>query len=195
MNRRRLALLLGLTLLVFGAAASARAGKEKKGGAEASGAATDVFKWIHFAILAGGIGYLCLAKGPAFFGARAAEISAAITQATAAREAAAWQLREAEGRLARLDEEVTALRAAARQDASAEGARIRTATQKESEKIAAAAQAETEAAERAARIELKALAARLAVDGAESLLSKQLTPQVQESLVSSFVASLAGRPN
>ena len=51
------------------------------------------------------------------------------------------------------------------------------------------------AAERAARLELKALAANLAVDSAESLLAKQLTPQAQEALVSAFVKGLAGRPN
>jgi len=62
-------------------------------------------------------------------------------------------------------------------------------------KIAAAAKAEIEAAERAARLELKALAANLAVDGAESLLAKQLTPKAQESLISNFVKSLEGRPN
>jgi F0F1-type ATP synthase membrane subunit b/b' len=49
--------------------------------------------------------------------------------------------------------------------------------------------------ERAARLELKAIAAKLAVDGAETLLAKQLTPQTQESLVSAFVKSLEGRPN
>jgi len=35
----------------------------------------------------------------------------------------------------------------------------------------------------------------LAVDGAESLLAGELTPQVQESLVAAFVKSLEGRPN
>lgn len=195
MNRRRLVFFLGLILLVFGVAASARAEEGKKGGAEDSGTATVVFKWIHFAMIAGGIGYLWFAKGPAFFGGRREEIGAAITKATAAREAAEKQLREAEQRLARLDEEVSELRAAARKEAFAEGVRIRTATSREAEKIAAAAQAEAEAAERAARMELKALGARLAVEGAESVLSKRLTPQVQETLVSSFVADLAGRPN
>jgi F0F1-type ATP synthase membrane subunit b/b' len=58
-----------------------------------------------------------------------------------------------------------------------------------------AGKAEIEAAERAARLELKAIAANLAVDGAESLLEKQLTPQAQESLVAAFVKSLEGRPN
>jgi F0F1-type ATP synthase membrane subunit b/b' len=73
--------------------------------------------------------------------------------------------------------------------------RLRAATQSDAQKIAAAAKAEIEAAERAARLELKALAANLAVDGAESLLAKQLTPKAQESLISNFVKSLEGRPN
>ncbi len=178
-----------------GAAASARAAEEKEAGPGASGAVTEVFKWIHFAILAGGIGYVYLTWGRGAFAGRVERIGAAIKEATGAREAAERQLREAESRLANLEEEVSALRAAARREASAEGVRIRVATQKEAEKVAAAAQAEIEAAERAARVELKALAARLAVDGAEALLARQLTPKVQESLVKSFVESLAGRPN
>ena len=36
-------------------------------------------------------------------------------------------------------------------------------------------------------MELKAIAANLAVDGAESLLAKQLTPQTQEALVAAFM--------
>lgn len=196
MNRgRRLALLLALILILFGTSASTRAAEEKQAGHGASGAVTTAFKWIHFAIVAGGIGYLCLAKGPSFFRGRAERIGSAITQAAAAREAAERQLREAEARLAGLEKEVSELRTAARREASAEGVRIRVATQREGEKIAAATQAEIEAAERAARVELKALAAKLAVDGAESLLARQLTPKVQESLVKSFVESLAGRPN
>jgi F-type H+-transporting ATPase subunit b len=90
---------------------------------------------------------------------------------------------------------VTDLRAVAERESAAEVERIRSATQSDLQKIAAAAKAEIEAAERAARLELKALAARLAVDGAETLLVKQLTPQAQESLISSFAKSLEGRPN
>jgi F0F1-type ATP synthase membrane subunit b/b' len=44
-------------------------------------------------------------------------------------------------------------------------------------------------------LELKAMAAKLAVDGAESLLAKQLTAKAQETLISNFVKSLEGRPN
>ena len=42
---------------------------------------------------------------------------------------------------------------------------------------------------------MKELAAKLAVDGAESLVAKQMTPAVQEATISSFVQSLQGRPN
>ena len=90
---------------------------------------------------------------------------------------------------------MTQLRVTAEGEAKAEAERIRNGTQSDIAKIGVAAKAEIEAAERAARLELKAIAANLAVDGAESLLAKQLTPQAQESLVANFVKSLEGRPN
>jgi F0F1-type ATP synthase membrane subunit b/b' len=68
-------------------------------------------------------------------------------------------------------------------------------TKIELEKVAAAAKVEIAAAEHAARVELKALAAKLAMDRAESLVSQQMTPSVQESMINSFVQSLQGRPN
>jgi F0F1-type ATP synthase membrane subunit b/b' len=49
---------------------------------------------------------------------------------------------------------------------------------------------EIEAAGRAARLELKALAARLAVERAEVLLSKEMTPQAETALFRTFVAEL-----
>ena len=73
--------------------------------------------------------------------------------------------------------------------------RLRAATKNDVEKIGLAAKTEIEAAERAARVKLKALAAKLAVDGAESPVAKQMTPAVQESLINGFVQSLQGRPN
>ena len=68
-------------------------------------------------------------------------------------------------------------------------------TQADAVRISLAAKAEIEAAERATRMELKAIAAKLAVDGAESLLVKQLTPAAQETLIGNFVKSLEGKPN
>jgi len=109
--------------------------------------------------------------------------------------AAEAQLREAKNKLANIQKEIAELRAVAERESAAEVARIRAAAQTDAQKIAAAANAEIEAAERAGRLELKALAAQLAVEGAESLLVQLLTPKAQESLISNFVKSLEGRPN
>lgn len=157
--------------------------------------ANEIFKWINFAIVAGLLAWVFLKLTPPFFRKNAETISSAITKATAAKAEAERQLREAEGKLARLEQEVAQLRATAQREAVAEAERLRTITQSDVKKVGLAALAEIEAAERAARLELKVIAANLAVDGAESLLANQLTPQAQESLLSAFVKSLEGRPN
>jgi F-type H+-transporting ATPase subunit b len=180
--------------LVF-AAAGAHAAEESAGANARQEHAAEIFKWINFAIVAGVLGYVFLKITPPKFRQNAAEISSAITKATAAKAEADKQLKDAEGKLARLQQEVAQLRATGEQDAKAESERIRNVTQSEAAKIGAAANAEIEAAERAARLELKAIGANLAVDGAESLLAKQLTPQTQEGLVANFVKGLEGRPN
>ena len=64
------------------------------------------------------------------------------------------------------------------------------------EKIAKnSGRAEIQAAERAARLELQAIAAKIAVDRAETLVAQQMTPATQESLFNSFVLTLQGRLN
>jgi F-type H+-transporting ATPase subunit b len=167
----------------------------EEGGAAGAGTAQELFKWINFALWAGAFLWVCLKKGPRFFRRRAEEIGSAITKAGSAKAAADAQLREAETKLENLQKEVAELRAFADREAAAEVERIRTATRLDMEKIAAAAKAEIAAAERAARLELKALAAKLAVEGAESLLTKQLTSQTQAGLINNFVKSLEGMPN
>jgi F-type H+-transporting ATPase subunit b len=181
-----------LAVLLF-ATVSAHAAEES-GNATAE-RANEIFKWINFAIVAGLIAWVFLKLTPPFFRKNAETISSAITKATAAKAEAERQLREAEEKLARLQQEVAQLRATAQREAAAEAERLRAVTQSDVQKVGLAAKAEIEAAERAARLELKVTAANLAVDGAESLLAKQLTPQAQESLVTSFVKSLEGRPN
>jgi F-type H+-transporting ATPase subunit b len=192
-RNRRILFAAGLLFVSLFAAASLRGAEE--GGNAATERATEVFKWINFAIVAGLIVWVFGKKLPSVFRARAEAVSSAITSATSAKAAADAQLREAETRLANLQKEVAELRALAEKEAVAEVERLGAATVSDAQKIAAAAKAEIEAAERAARLELKALAANLAVDGAESLLAKQLTPKAQESLISNFVKSLEGRPN
>src|ERR1700736_5299444 len=165
------------------------------GGNATTERANEIFKWINFAIVAGLVSWVFLKLTPPFFRKNAETISSAITKATAAKAEAERQLREAEGKLARLEQEVAQLRATAQREAAAEAGRLRAITQSDVQKVGLAAKAEIEAAERAARLELKVTAANLAVDGAESLLAKQLTPQAQESLVAAFVKNLERSPN
>ena len=190
---RRILPVTSVFFLALFAVLGAHAAEE--GGNAATGHATEIFKWINFAIVAGVIVWIFGKVLPSKFRANAETISAAITKATAAKAAADAQLREAETKLANLQKEVAELRAFAERESAAEVERIRAATQSDGKKISAAASAEIEVAERAARLELKAIAAKLAVDGAESLLAKQLTPAAQEALLGNFVKSLEGRPN
>jgi F-type H+-transporting ATPase subunit b len=193
MTRRRSQIFATVLFALLLAVVSVHAAEE--GGNAAQERANEIFKWINFALLAGGLLWLFGKVLPPKFRANADNISSAITKATAAKAEAERQLREAEQKLARLEQEVTQLRATAQREDEAEAERIRNITQSDTQKIGVAAQAEIAAAERSARLELKAIAANLAVDGAESLLAKQLTPQAQEALVSAFVKGLAGRPN
>jgi F-type H+-transporting ATPase subunit b len=192
-RNRRVLFAAGVLFVLLFAAVGVQAAEER--GNPATERATEIFKWINFAIVAGLIVWVFGKKLPSVFRARAEAVSSAITSATSAKAAADAQLREAETKLANLQKEIAELRTLAEKEAAAEVERLRTATLSDAQKIAAAAKAEIEAAERAARLELKALAANLAVDGAESLLAKQLTPKAQESLISNFVKSLEGRPN
>jgi F0F1-type ATP synthase membrane subunit b/b' len=169
--------------------------------AEQGGSVTEqpigiTFKWIHFVILVTLLIWLFVFKLPgSFFLPNANKISEAISKATAAKAEADRQLREAAVKLTTLEQEVAAFRAAALKESKAEVERLRAATGNEAEKIRAAAKAEIAAAERAARVELKALAAKLAVDKAETLVAQQITPAVQDALIQNFVQGLQGRPN
>ena len=194
MTRKR-AFFLAVNILFVLLFAVVGANAAEEGGNAAAERATEIFKWINFAIVAGLIGWVFLKLTPPFFRKNAETISSAISKATAAKAEAERQLREAEEKLARLEQQVTQLRATAQREMAAETERLKTITHSDIEKVKLAAKAEMEAAERAARLELKTIAANMAVDGAESLLTGELTPQVQESLVAAFVKSLEGRPN
>jgi len=185
------AMLTVIVLLLITVAARAA----EEGGSAAEQPVGTAFKWIHFVILAG-LAYWVFAKLlPPVFRRNADNISAAISKATAAKAEAEKKLQEAATKLASLEKEIAEFRAIAQREASAEIERLRIATTSDVEKIGVAAKVEIEAAERAARVELKALAAKLAVDGAESLVARQMTQSVQEALINQFVQSLQGRPN
>jgi len=178
--------------LVLICAAMLQAAEEGNAGEQSTGTA---FRWIHFVILAGALVYIIRRFGRPYFRSNADAITDAIAKATAAKVEAEKRLQESAAKLSSLETEVAQFRALAQQDAAAELERLRAMTKVDAAKIGDAAKAEIEAAERAARVELKALAAKLAVDRAEALVSKELTAAVQEAMVNHFVQSLQGRPN
>jgi F-type H+-transporting ATPase subunit b len=171
----------------------ARAAEE--GGGPDKPAAAGAFQWIHFALLVIAGYWLFKKVLPPVFRRNADKISAAISKASAAKDEAERLLKEAEEKLASLEQEVAHFRAQAQGEAAAELERLRGMMKVDIEKAGLAGKAEIEAAERAARVELKALAAKLAVDRAESLAAKQMTPAIQEAMVNNFVHTLQGRPN
>lgn len=154
-----------------------------------------IFRWVNFAIVFGAIAYYAVKKGGPYFRRNAENIAQKVAEGARAREAAEQRKRDIQAKLARLDQEIEQMRAAAKRDSEAELQRLRAMARDDAQRIEQAAQAEIAAAERATRLELKALAARLTVERAESLLKAELDAASDAALVRAFVGDLAGRAN
>lgn len=187
----RRAISVGIFLILVAAPAFAQEG----GGDIADSTTGVVFRWLNFAIVAGIILYFFVKIAAPHFRSRSEEISRKIAEGARAREAADQQRTAAQQKLAGLGEEVARLRADAKRSGEAEAQRLRALARAEAEMIAKAAQEEIAAAQRAARLEMKALAARLAIERAESLLQQQITPAEQGALFEAFVGDLQGSAN
>jgi F-type H+-transporting ATPase subunit b len=183
--RRALAVVL-LVVLAALPALAAEGGEDPS-----SDLLTTVFKWINFITVFGALGWLLRRPMQEFFSSQRAAIQAAINEGREATRQAEARMAEIEQRLARLDQEVEALRKDATANAAAEQQRIREAARREAERILATAQAEIESTGRAARLELRAYAARLAVNLAEQRIRQRLTAETHAALFESFVRGLA----
>jgi F0F1-type ATP synthase membrane subunit b/b' len=106
---RRLPIFATVLSAVLFAVLSVHAAEE--GGNAAQEHANEIFKWINFVLVAGGLIWLFGKVLPSKFRGNADSISSAITKATAAKAEADRQLREAEEKLAHLEQEVAQLRA------------------------------------------------------------------------------------
>ncbi|MGH9703701.1 MAG: ATP synthase F0 subunit B [Candidatus Acidiferrales bacterium] len=154
-----------------------------------------VFRWLNFALVFGGGGYLIAKSAPAVFRKRAETIVAAITESARIKEEAEKRLNEAEEKLAALDKEIAAMRTQAKSDAAAEAERLRDLARNEAQKIESAAFAEIQVATRAARLELKAYGARLAIERAEAILRDQIGVESDAAVFRGFVADLGRSSN
>lgn len=181
---------LGLFFFLVAAPVLAQEGETSP----AESATGQIFRWLNFAIIFGLIVYGLRKAGP-YFRSRSEEISRRIAEGTRAREAAEKQRRQAQAKLAGIENEVAELRVEAKRGSEAEAERLRALAKREAETIERAAQAEIAAAERAARLELKTLAARMAVERAEAVLRQELTPSAEATLFRTFVAEVERSAN
>lgn len=144
---------------------------------------------FNFAVIAAAILWFSRKNLPGLFRDRTASIQKAMAEARQASADASERLKNIEKRLAQLDGEIGAMRAAAENEAVAEEERIKAATAEEAHKIAEAAGQEIAAAAKSARRELTAYAADLAV----TLARKQIhvDPATDQGLVRRFTDQLS----
>jgi F0F1-type ATP synthase membrane subunit b/b' len=149
-----------------------------------------LWKWLNFAILSGGLGYLIYKNAGAFFRSRSEGIRRAMEEADRLRREALARLAEAEERLKNLEADIQALRAHAAQEMAAENERLRREAEETLKKIRQQAEQEIAGAAKTARREVRAHAAELAVGMAASRIRSLLTPEVDQELVASFLNDL-----
>ncbi len=120
--------------------------------------------FINFGLLALFFWVLLRSRVPAMFRSRTDSIQTAIREARAASAEATERLKAVEARLARLDSEVSGIRADAENQAVAEEQRIRAAAEEDKNRVVESAKMEIDAIARNARRELKSYASTLAID-------------------------------
>jgi len=165
------------------------------GGGHAESPLTAVWKWGNFLILFGGLGWYLRQPLREFLETRSRSIEEGLASGRLARESALKRMSEIENRMARLDDEVRALRAQAAREAEEERARILESAKVEAQKILEVAHREIEGLKQSARLELKAHVADLAVKLAEERLQKSVGSEENKRLVVRFIDSLETAKN
>jgi F-type H+-transporting ATPase subunit b len=127
-----------------------------------------------------------------FFQNRQREVADTVRKAEAEKSRAEALAEEIAARLSKIEGEIEALRAHAREQADAEEKEIAARAVEEAERVAARSRTELDARVRSARNELTAYAADLAVELARDLVKKNVTPEDEKRLVADGVKELAG---
>lgn len=148
------------------------------------------WKIINFVILAVGV-YLVWTKAiSGLLTRRGSEIKNAIEEARKAKDAADRNAAEYREKLAILDSRVAEIHNELKLEGEAEKARIIAESARSAESLKAQAKIAAEQEIKKARIEIREEAARLAVQLAEEILKKELSPADQERLVKGYLNNL-----
>jgi F0F1-type ATP synthase membrane subunit b/b' len=172
---------VGLVLAV--PAVFAQEGATGEGGLE-------IWKWVNFILLVGGLGYLIGKNAGPFFAARSRKIREEMSEAHELWTSAEKRAAEVNRKLASLESEIAAFRAESQAEAQSETKRMRLQTAGEIARIKEHAEQEIAAAGKAARLELKRYSAELAIGLAEQKVRGRITPDTQDALVRGFVREL-----
>ena len=183
--------LLGLNgVLSVGALAySPEEAAEEKGGGEAH-EPSPIYRWINFAILVGGLGYVLRKPLSQFFAERTGSIRKSLEEGRKALSAAEEQLNAVEQKLQHFEEAMAAFRAAALKEMEEEHERLRQATTREAEKMTESVRVQMDVASKQARLELRLYAAEQAVELAGKMVVRRMDDARQRRLVSQFVERL-----
>jgi len=153
-------------------------------------AAATVFEVTNFAILVVLLGIFLAKALPKTFRDRNSAIQKDLADARTATEQAGIRLSGVEARLAKLDDEIAAMRAQADKDSAADEQRILAGVEEEKQKILAAAEQEIASATAHARREIQKYAAELAIEQAARKLV--ISAETDRLLVQNFARRLGG---
>ena len=166
------------------------AGEHGAAGEEEHGVLAEVFHWMNFLLILGGVWYLGKKVVVPMFAERTRAIQENMQASARAMAEASKRLADIEQKLRFLDEEIRDIRLTAQRDAAAEQTRMEELAQVEAGKIAQAAEQEIETAAKAARRELQRYAAELAVGLAEKRIRETISPDAEKRILRSFVSDL-----
>jgi len=146
-----------------------------------------IWRCVNFAVMVGLLGYFVSKPIRNALQNRRAEIEKTLADAAAARDAAEARTREYQEKLAKAAAEIESIYAAIRREGELERDKILASAREMAAKIELEADAKAATAVARARTELRAEAARLAVELAEELLTKNVTAADQKRLVDEYM--------
>jgi F-type H+-transporting ATPase subunit b len=150
----------------------------------------EAWKFVNLIIFTGAAIYVMRRKISEALMARRESIRQEIISAQQERELGLAKVAEAEALLARLDDDVSAVKVQAQQEAVAERQRLAASTQREIEKLKQQAQREIETADKVARKSLRQYLAKRSVEVARESVRNQMRPEDDTRLIRENIGDL-----
>ncbi|HEY6400347.1 MAG TPA: ATP synthase F0 subunit B [Blastocatellia bacterium] len=144
---------------------------------------TGFAKLVNLVLFFGILYWLTRKPAREFFRQRLASVRETLDRAAKEKKQATDKMAELDARLNRLDADLREIRAQSERDAAAERARMEAETRNDVEKIRQTAGREVDAAKQVALADLRAFAATKAVDLAEQMIRRELTPADDAKMV------------